>query len=146
VRSPGSRQPLRPERDGCKRVVVGKRGHHYITGGKIGELRRSAGVGKRSYPLRVSVIDGHLITVFNKVDGKSVSHMAETDHSDTSDHKFGGSGRFTRNGGRSGHEFFAGRKAGDARVSWLVLRLVELALSIATALPRKPGQAAASIS
>jgi hypothetical protein len=61
------------------------------------------------------------MTVFNEIDGKSVSHMAQTDHSDTCDHEFGGFGRFTRNGGRSGHEFLAGRKAGDARVSWLVL-------------------------
>jgi hypothetical protein len=29
-------------------------------------VRRSAGAGKRRYPLRVSVIDGHLITVFSK--------------------------------------------------------------------------------
>jgi hypothetical protein len=36
-------------------------------------------------PLRVSVIDEHLMTVFNEVDGKSVSHMAETDYTDTSD-------------------------------------------------------------
>jgi hypothetical protein len=86
-------------------------------------LRHRPGVSERGYPLRVSVIDRHLITVFNKVDGKSVSHMAETDRSDTSDHEFGESGRFTRNGGRSGHEFLAGRKAGDARVSWPIQRL-----------------------
>jgi hypothetical protein len=148
IRGENSRQPLRPERDGCKGVVVGKRGDRHIAGGKIGELRRSADAGKRRYLLRVSVIDGHLITVFDKVDGKSVSHMAETDYSNTTDHEFGGSGRFTRSGGRSGHEFLAGRKAGDVRVSRLVLRLVELelALSNATALPRKPGQAAARIS
>ena len=41
-------------------------------------------------PLRVSVIDEHLMTVFNEVDGKSVSHMAETDYTDTSDDWFGG--------------------------------------------------------
>jgi hypothetical protein len=71
IRDENSREPLRPERDGCKCVVVGKRGHHYIAGGKIRELRRSADARKRRYPLRVSVIDGHLITVFNKVDGKA---------------------------------------------------------------------------
>jgi hypothetical protein len=81
------------------------------------------GVGKRGYPFRVLVIGGHLITVFNKVDGKSVYHPPGTDHSDTSDREFGGSGRFPRNDGRSAHKFLSGRKAGDARVGWLVLSL-----------------------
>jgi hypothetical protein len=54
-------------------------------------------------PLRVSVIDEHLMTVFNEVDGKSVSHMAETDYTDTSDDGFAGCGRLTR----IGHEFLA---------------------------------------
>jgi hypothetical protein len=30
------------------------------------------------------------MTVFNEIDGKSVSHMAQTDHSDTCDQEFGG--------------------------------------------------------
>lgn len=93
VRGENSRQPFGPERDVCKRVVVGKRGHHHIAGSKIGELRYRAGLGKRRYPLRVLVIDGHLITVFSKVDGKSVSHMAAADHSEASDHAFGRSWR-----------------------------------------------------
>jgi hypothetical protein len=42
------------------------------------------------------VIGEHLMTVFDKVDGKSMSHMAETDYTDTSDDEFGGSGRFAR--------------------------------------------------
>jgi hypothetical protein len=40
--------------------------------GKIGELCGSASAGQRRCPLRVSVIDEHLMTVFKKVDGKSV--------------------------------------------------------------------------
>jgi hypothetical protein len=39
------------------------------------------------------------MTVFNEIDGKSVSHMAETNHTDTSDDEF------------AGHEFLARRKA-----------------------------------
>jgi hypothetical protein len=34
-----------------------------------------------------------LAAVLDKVDGKSVSHMAETDHTDTSDDECGGSAR-----------------------------------------------------
>jgi hypothetical protein len=43
------------------------------------------------------------MTVFNEIDGKRVSHMAETDHSNTSDDEF------------SGHEFLTHRKAADAQ-------------------------------
>ena len=40
---------------------------------------------KRRCPLRVSVIDEHLMTVFNEINGKGVSHLVETDHTDASD-------------------------------------------------------------
>src|SRR6516162_4605597 len=73
------------------------------------------------------------MTIFNEIDGKRVSHMAETDYTDASDGEFGGSGRLSRIGDRSGHEFLAGRKAGVARISWrvescecLILRFVEV--------------------
>ena len=86
-------QPRRSERDRGKRVIVGQGGKHHVAGGKIGQLRGGAGAARRSAvaPLRVSVIDHHLITVFNEVDGKSVSHMAETDHTDMIDGQFTGS-------------------------------------------------------
>jgi hypothetical protein len=115
------RQTLGPQRDCRKRVVVGKGSHHYIAGGKIGELCGSASPGQRRCSLRVSVIDQYLMTVFDKIDGKSMSHMAETDHTDASDHEFGGSGRFARIRGRCGHEAPRWQESGKARV----VRLVE---------------------
>ena len=86
-----------------KRVIIGKGRHDHVAGGEIGELCGSASARQCCCPLRVSVIDEHLMTVFNEVDGKRVSHMAETDHTDTSDDEFGG------------HEFLAGGKAGDSQ-------------------------------
>jgi len=65
-------QTLGPERHCRQRIVIGQRSHHHVTGGKIGELCGSASAGQRRCPLRVSVIDEHLMTVFKKVDGKSV--------------------------------------------------------------------------
>jgi hypothetical protein len=54
-------------------------------------------------PRLVPVKDGHLMTVFNEVDGKRVSHMAETHHTDASDDEFGRLGRLTGISGRCGH-------------------------------------------
>jgi hypothetical protein len=94
-----------PSATAASALSSGKRGHRHLAGREIGELCRSAGAAQRRCPLRVSVIDEHLMTVFNEIDGKSLSHMAQTDHSDTCDHEFGGFRRCTRYGGRSGHEF-----------------------------------------
>ena len=86
-------QPRRPERDRGKRVIVGQGGKHHIAGGKIAQPRGSAGAARPQCrcPLRVSVKNHHLIAVFDKIDGKSVSHMAETDHTDMIDDQFIGS-------------------------------------------------------
>ena len=86
-------QPRRSERDRGKRVIVGKGGKHHIAGGKIAELRGSAAAARPQCcrPLGVSVIDQHLITIFGKVDGKSLSHVAETDHTNMFDGQFTGS-------------------------------------------------------
>jgi hypothetical protein len=85
-----ARQTLGPERHRRQRIVIGQRGQHNIAGGKIGELGGSPSTSQRRCSLRVSVIDRHLMTVLNKIDGKSVSHMTETDHTDSSDDEFGG--------------------------------------------------------
>jgi hypothetical protein len=62
---------------------LGRESQHHITGGKLGELPGSASSGQRRCLRRISVIDQHPITVFYEVDGKSVSHMAETDPTGT---------------------------------------------------------------
>jgi hypothetical protein len=86
-RGENAHQALRAERDCSQRVVIGKRGQHYVAFGEVGQSLGSAGAGQGACPLRVPVIDEHLMTVFDKIDGKSVSHMAETDHTDTSDNE-----------------------------------------------------------
>ena len=52
---------------------------------KVGKLHGSASSRYLRGPLRVSVKDEHLMTVFNEINGKGVSHLAETDHTDASD-------------------------------------------------------------
>ena len=84
------RQTLGTERDRGKRVVVGEGSHHHIAGGKIGKVLGSASARQSRCSLRVSVIGDHLMTVFNQIEGKSVPHMAETSHADTSDSKTSG--------------------------------------------------------
>jgi hypothetical protein len=84
-----ARQTPSAERHGGERVVVGKGCQHHVAGGDIGEARGGAGAGQSRCPLRLAVIDRHLITVFDQIDGKSVSHMAETDHADTFDGETG---------------------------------------------------------
>ena len=69
--------------------------------------------GQRRRSLRVAVIDEHLMTVFDKVDGKSVSHMAETNDTDMSDDEFG---RLLRIGGRCGYECPRWQESGKMRV------------------------------
>jgi hypothetical protein len=86
-----SRQTLGPKRYRSKRVVIGKGSHDHIAGGKIGKVPGSASSGQSRCPLRISVIDQQLVAVFDEIDGKRVSHMAETDHTDASDDELVGS-------------------------------------------------------
>jgi hypothetical protein len=60
------------------------------------------------------------MTVFNEVDGKRVSHMAETHHTDVSEDEFGRPGRLTGISGRCGHVVSRWQEGCNAPVRQLV--------------------------
>ncbi|MGC2410870.1 MAG: hypothetical protein WA441_12970 [Methyloceanibacter sp.] len=66
-------QTLGPERDLGERIIVGQGGQYHIASGKIAQPRCNGSADQGRCLLRVSVIDEHLITVFDKIDGKGVS-------------------------------------------------------------------------
>ena len=76
-------QTLWTERDLSERVVVGQRRQHDIASGKIAEPRGGGSADHGRCSLWVPVVDAHLITVCNKIGGKGVAHVAQTDHADT---------------------------------------------------------------
>jgi hypothetical protein len=78
-----SRQTRGSERHCRKGIVVGQRCQYEIAIGKIVECRGSASAGYHRGPLRVPVLDEHLITVVDQVDRKSGPHMAKADYADS---------------------------------------------------------------
>jgi hypothetical protein len=87
IRGENGRQTLRPERDGGKRIVIGKGSHDHVALGKVGKVPGGASPSQSPRSLRFSVIGEYLVAVFDEIDCKSVSHMAETDHTDTSENE-----------------------------------------------------------
>ena len=86
-----------------KRVIIGKRCQHNVAAGEIGELCDGACAGQCRCPLRLAVIGQHLVTVFDKIGRKSVTHMAEADHTNTVDNE---PGSLLKNRARARRQWF----------------------------------------
>jgi len=80
-----ARQTTRWERNGGQRVVVWRGGQDHIAIGKIAEPRGTPStIGHEIRdPLRISVIDQHLVSVLFEVRCKCVAHLAQTDDTNT---------------------------------------------------------------
>jgi hypothetical protein len=94
-------KPSEPSATATSASSLGRQCQHHITGGKLSELPGNASSRQRRCLRRISVIDQHPITVFYEVDGKSVSHMAETDRTDTFGDEWGRSVPLNHRPGRS---------------------------------------------
>jgi hypothetical protein len=83
-------KPSGPSATAARASSSGSEVTTHLAGGKIGEPGGSVRACHRRCSPRVAVIDEHLVTVSDKIDGESVPHMAETNHTDTSGDEFGG--------------------------------------------------------